>query len=112
MDGGQWYPQVVGVEDGEGTGKLAGREARFFMNGRSEHFIRFNRLSPWRPVQRRRVRRTPALPEASTASERDDHATLATSSFLMSSIPYRSMASRSSPYPTPIAVWRFGSPPR
>jgi hypothetical protein len=46
MDGGQWYPQVVGVEDGEGTDKLAGREARFFMSGRSDYFIRFNRLAP------------------------------------------------------------------
>jgi hypothetical protein len=44
MDRGQWYPQVIGLEDGTGTDKLAGREARFFMGGRSSYLIRFNRL--------------------------------------------------------------------
>ena len=44
MDGGQWYPQVIGMEDGVGTDKLAGREARFFVGGRSSYVIRFNRL--------------------------------------------------------------------
>ncbi len=34
MDGGEWYPQVIGTEDGAGTDKFAGREARFFMSGR------------------------------------------------------------------------------
>lgn len=44
FDGGQWYPQVIGLEHGEGTDKLAGQEARFFMAGRSNYVIRFNRL--------------------------------------------------------------------
>ena len=44
MDGGQWYPQVIGMEEGAGTDKLAGREARFFVGGRSSYVIRFNRL--------------------------------------------------------------------
>ena len=45
MDGGQWYPQVIGIEDGAGTDKLAGEEARFFMSGRSSYVIRFKRSS-------------------------------------------------------------------
>jgi hypothetical protein len=45
MDGGQWYPQVIGTEDGAGTDKLAGEEARFFMSGRSSYVIRFKRPS-------------------------------------------------------------------
>jgi hypothetical protein len=45
MDGGQWYPQVIGTEDGVGTDKSAGREARFFMSGRSQYVIRFKRLN-------------------------------------------------------------------
>jgi hypothetical protein len=44
MDGGQWYPQVIGMEQGAGTDKFAGQEARFFMSGRSTYTIRFNRL--------------------------------------------------------------------
>ena len=44
MHGGQWYPQVIGMEDGVGTDKLAGREARFSVGGRSSYVIRFNRL--------------------------------------------------------------------
>ena len=44
MDGGQWYPQVIGMEQGAGTDKFAGQEARFFMSGRSTYIIRFNRL--------------------------------------------------------------------
>jgi hypothetical protein len=46
MDGGQWYPQVIGTEDGSGTDKLAGEEARFFMSGRSSWVIRFRRPAP------------------------------------------------------------------
>ena len=41
LDGGIWYPQVIGIEDGSGTDKLAGRWARFFMGGLSEHLIQF-----------------------------------------------------------------------
>ena len=42
-DGGEWYPQVIGEEHGIGTDRTAGRMARFFMFGRSEHFIHFSR---------------------------------------------------------------------
>ena len=42
-DGGEWYPQVIGEEIGVGTDRTAGRLARFFMFGRSEHFIHFSR---------------------------------------------------------------------
>jgi hypothetical protein len=45
MNRGQWYPQVIGLETGTGTDKLAGREARFFMSGRSSYVIRFNKLA-------------------------------------------------------------------
>jgi hypothetical protein len=45
FDGGQWYPQVMGLEAGAGTDKLAGQEARFFMSGRSSYIIRFNRAA-------------------------------------------------------------------
>jgi hypothetical protein len=41
MDGGQWYPQVMGIEDGLGTDKIAGRWARFFTGGTSGHLIQF-----------------------------------------------------------------------
>jgi hypothetical protein len=43
MNGGGWYPQAIGVEAGSGTDKLAGRRARFFLTGRSEHMIEFER---------------------------------------------------------------------
>ena len=42
-DGGEWYPQVMGVERGSGTDKTAGQVARFFMAGRSDHMIQFDR---------------------------------------------------------------------
>jgi len=42
MDGGKWYPQVIGLEQ-NGTDKEAGELARFFMSGVSNHFIRFIR---------------------------------------------------------------------
>ena len=41
LGGGRWYPQVMGVEAGSGTDKVAGRWARFFMGGTSEHLIQF-----------------------------------------------------------------------
>ena len=41
LAGGRWYPQVIGLELGEGTDKLAGGVARFFVGGRSTHLIRF-----------------------------------------------------------------------
>ena len=41
LSGGRWYPQVMGLEEGSGTDKVAGRWARFFMGGSSEHVIQF-----------------------------------------------------------------------
>jgi hypothetical protein len=41
LSGGRWYPQVMGIEAGAGTDKVAGRWARFFMAGASEHLIQF-----------------------------------------------------------------------
>jgi hypothetical protein len=41
LPGGDWYPQVIGVEIGTGTDKLAGARARFFMGGTSKYLIEF-----------------------------------------------------------------------
>jgi hypothetical protein len=43
LNGGSWYPQAVGTEVGSGTDRTAGRRARFFMTGRSERMIEFER---------------------------------------------------------------------
>ena len=43
LNGGRWYPQVVGSSLGTGTDKLAGATARFFMSGKSEWMINFSR---------------------------------------------------------------------
>lgn len=43
VSGGGWYPQVAGLEPYTGTDKHAARRARFFLTGRSEHFIEFER---------------------------------------------------------------------
>jgi hypothetical protein len=43
LEGGRWYPQVIGLEAGSGTDKHAGQVARFFMSGESSHLIRFER---------------------------------------------------------------------
>lgn len=44
LDGGAWYPQVIGLQDVPGgTDKLAGQRARFFMGGVSEYEIEFVR---------------------------------------------------------------------
>jgi hypothetical protein len=43
LNQGRWYPQVVGVEVGRGSDAWAGRIARFFMSGRSDHTIEFTR---------------------------------------------------------------------
>jgi hypothetical protein len=40
---GTWYPQVIGLEAGEGTDKHAAQRARFFMMGTSSHYIEFRR---------------------------------------------------------------------
>jgi hypothetical protein len=42
VDGGAWYPQVMGLERGRGTDSRAGQYARFFMGGRSDFLIRFD----------------------------------------------------------------------
>jgi hypothetical protein len=41
LNGGRWYPQVVGTSTGAGTDKQAGASARFFMSGRSDWVINF-----------------------------------------------------------------------
>jgi hypothetical protein len=43
LNGGGWYPQVIGLEPGTGTDARAGRQARFFVTGRSDHLIEFSR---------------------------------------------------------------------
>ncbi len=43
LTGGKWYPQVVGSALGNGTDKIAGASARFFMSGRSDWMISFFR---------------------------------------------------------------------
>jgi len=43
LNGGEWYPQVIGTEAGSGTDRLAGKRARFFMTGRSDRYIEFER---------------------------------------------------------------------
>ena len=43
-EGGEWYPQVIGVDrDRKETDKLAGKVARFYMHGRSVHELVFER---------------------------------------------------------------------
>lgn len=43
LNGGKWYPQVIGSVSGEGTDKHGGASSRFFMSGRSEWVISFTR---------------------------------------------------------------------
>ncbi len=43
MNGGEWYPQVVGLEIGAGTDRVAGQRARFFLTGKSNRMIEFER---------------------------------------------------------------------
>ena len=43
LTGGGWYAQVIGTEPSAGTDRLAGRRARLFITGQSEHFIEFER---------------------------------------------------------------------
>jgi hypothetical protein len=43
LNGGSWYPQVIGFDDGVGTDKVAGETARFFMAGTSEYLIHFTK---------------------------------------------------------------------
>lgn len=44
---GRWYPQVVGLETGEGTDTLAGARARFFLSGTSTCIIEFDYSVGW-----------------------------------------------------------------
>lgn len=41
LNGGRWYPQVIGSAIGSGTDKLAGATSRLFMSGKSEWMINF-----------------------------------------------------------------------
>jgi hypothetical protein len=41
VDGGLWYPQVMGIESGEGSDRQASARARLFVGGRSHTFIDF-----------------------------------------------------------------------
>lgn len=43
LEGGTWYPQVIGLEPGQGTDKLAGEVARLFNGGQSQLEIIFTR---------------------------------------------------------------------
>jgi hypothetical protein len=43
LNGGEWYPQVAGLETATGTDRQAAQRARFFMTGRSERYIEFTR---------------------------------------------------------------------
>ncbi len=43
LNGGKWYPQVIGLTPGSGSDKVAGATARFFMSGRSDFTITFAR---------------------------------------------------------------------
>lgn len=43
LNGGRWYPQVIGSSTGTGTDKFAGASARFFMSGKSEWMINFSK---------------------------------------------------------------------
>jgi len=43
LKGGQWYPQVIGLDPTLGTDALASGLSRFFMAGRSDHYIVFGR---------------------------------------------------------------------
>ena len=42
LNGGKWYPQVIGSATSTGTDKSAGASARFFMSGRSDWVINFS----------------------------------------------------------------------
>ena len=41
LNGGTWYPQVIGLDTGAGTDKVAGEWARFYMMGTSHHLLHF-----------------------------------------------------------------------
>ena len=41
LKGGKWYPQVIGTDEGNGTDKVAGEWARFFLSGSSQYIAHF-----------------------------------------------------------------------
>ena len=43
LEGGRWYPQVMGLDDGAGSDRLAGERARLYISGVSEYEIVFQR---------------------------------------------------------------------
>ena len=43
LNGGSWYPEVIGLDEGSGTDRAAGEWARFFMAGTSQYLIHFTR---------------------------------------------------------------------
>ena len=43
IKGGSWYPQVLGLEAGVGSDKIAGEWARLFLTGRSEYVVQFSK---------------------------------------------------------------------
>jgi hypothetical protein len=43
LDGGAWYPEVIGTEPRVGTDRLAAEQARFYMGGKSSYMIRFTK---------------------------------------------------------------------
>ena len=43
LEGGVWYPQVLGTEPGSGSDREAGERARFFQGGHSNYFIEFSK---------------------------------------------------------------------
>ena len=44
LEGGTWYPEVIGVDaEAKETDKMIGRQARFYMHGRSKHEMIFFR---------------------------------------------------------------------
>jgi hypothetical protein len=47
VDGGAWYPQVIGLEKGLGTDKLAGAVSRFFMRGQSDYYLVFRKAKDY-----------------------------------------------------------------
>ncbi len=42
LDGGTWYPQVMGIEPGDGSDRITGSIARFYVGGMSTAFIEFS----------------------------------------------------------------------
>ena len=43
LNGGKWYPQVIGLTEGVGTDKIAAASPRFFMGGKSDWLINFSK---------------------------------------------------------------------